>query len=187
LFKKKLYTIKILLAILIVITTISCAPETRYKVLSFFFDGVPNPEKIGEFPKDTLDKSQPQLESTKSKQLTINIHKPYEDRTCETCHEVKNSFKLISKEPDLCYNCHESQEKDYKFVHGPVASGYCTECHNPHSSEYAKLIIKDDQNLCYKCHQKSDVMANEIHADIGITKCWDCHNPHGGADRTMQR
>jgi len=41
---------------------------------------------------------------------------------------------------------------DYKFVHGPAATGDCTSCHNPHESNTGRLLVKDGADLCFMCH-----------------------------------
>ncbi len=173
--------------LLILIILVSCSPETKYGVLSFFFDGVPDPHKT-EKTKDSANVSKPEKELVAKNAIkTLVMHPPYEEKACDGCHQMNNSYKLKSKQPDLCYTCHESFESKFKVVHGPVASGYCTECHSPHSSDFKKLLVSDNQKLCFKCHQQSDVLSNDVHSGIGDTKCWDCHNPHGGTERTLQR
>jgi predicted CXXCH cytochrome family protein len=164
----------------------SCVTKTNYKALSYFFDGVPNPDSTSIKQTDSLlltDANTTQIASKSIKKGSI--HSPYEERECASCHDQDNQYKLVSKMPDLCYTCHDDFSDGKKFVHGPVASGYCTECHDAHSSKYETILKDNSQNLCYKCHVKSDVMKNDIHSDIDSTLCWTCHEPHSSMDRLL--
>lgn len=163
---------------------ISCSPEKNYKTLTFFFDGVPDPNA-----KPTLTDSSNGTKEQNLKQYVkteeIFTHPPYQEKACGNCHNTSGSNRLNESEPDLCYQCHDDFGKKYKFMHGPVASGYCTKCHDPHQTKYKKLLIRNDQKLCYFCHEKTDVMKNEIHSGIEDTKCWDCHDPHGTNEKYL--
>jgi predicted CXXCH cytochrome family protein len=165
---------------------ISCSPQSKHDTLSVFFDGVPDPNAVNKIDSvqvasiDSLALPDPNRIFEKEFK-----HQPFADNSCDNCHDQSNSNKLLEKQPNLCYQCHDDYSKKYKVVHGPAASGYCTGCHEPHSSPNEKLIVSDGQKLCYNCHDKTDVMNNEIHQTIDETKCWDCHDPHGGSDRTF--
>lgn len=179
-----------LLALLVLI--ISCTAKQRYDYLSFFIDDVPPPEssKVG---KDTLNTNDNKNALTSNQPKanqkidTIYTHPPAEEESCNNCHVTDNSNALNEKLPKLCYNCHDDFSKKYKFLHGPLLSGGCTECHDPHKSAIKPLLKAQGQDLCFYCHEKESVLKNTIHSDIGDTKCWDCHSPHGGSDRTFMK
>ncbi|MBI4689441.1 MAG: caspase family protein, partial [Nitrospirae bacterium] len=65
---------------------------------------------------------------------------------CESCHsephqkKTKFSKGLSSEIPDLCYKCHNMTYISEIKIHAIVAGGMCLECHEPHSSENAKLL-----------------------------------------------
>jgi predicted CXXCH cytochrome family protein len=103
-----------------------------------------------------------------------------------TCHEPHDSAeaKLLSQPvKDLCASCHPDK-MDYKFVHGPTATGDCTVCHNPHESKYGSLTLKDGQELCFTCHTdlQTDVKKKFVHQALG-GGCTSCHNPHGSGEK----
>ncbi|RMH81712.1 MAG: hypothetical protein D6681_17755 [Calditrichaeota bacterium] len=167
----------------IVLTALNCSPETRYRVLSTVFDGVPAPESLTA-PPDTATVSTtrptPEVAPVPSHEPTLFLHDPYAERSCEDCHNEQEGNKLFAAMPDLCYDCHDDFSEEYKYVHGPVASGYCTQCHNPHKAPYEKLLIRSTEELCFYCHEQADVYKNEEHEDVEPSECLDCHNPHGG-------
>lgn len=113
---------------------------------------------------------------------------------CETCHKTvegkthpdqKGSIKLTQEMPALCYSCHDESKFKGKSVHTPVASGMCTGCHNPHQSNYQKILLKDVPGLCYNCHDESKFKGGSGHTSIGM--CTGCHNPHSSnSDRILK-
>ncbi len=165
----------------------SCSKETKYNTLTIFFDGVPKPDGDQLSKADSTNNSNKVI-ATKKAPIDLTVyHPPYLDNGCSNCHDQTKGSKLNDPQPNLCYTCHESFSTKYAVLHGPLESGYCTECHNPHSSEFKYLLLSDKQKLCFKCHSKSDVMKNDVHSSIDETVCWDCHNPHGGSDRTFMK
>jgi predicted CXXCH cytochrome family protein len=176
-------------AITLVIVFFGCSPVPRHQVLTFFFDGVPEPAgKTTDTPIDSLGKPDP---ASKIGMLTsvakpkVNYHEPYKEKQCASCHDQTAMGKFLKPQPMLCYQCHDDFSGKYKVVHGPVGGGYCTACHEPHTSVNTKLLKRLSQQMCLYCHNSSLVLKNEVHADIGDANCTDCHNPHGGDDRTM--
>jgi predicted CXXCH cytochrome family protein len=84
-------------------------------------------------------------------------------------------------ELDLCLSCHDRGRESgqgallnvkahlqaNKNGHGPVRDGNCTRCHNPHGSDYWRILVKyypsnfytsysdGKYALCFSCHDKS--------------------------------
>ncbi|MCK5076303.1 MAG: hypothetical protein KAR38_08000 [Calditrichia bacterium] len=106
-------------------------------------------------------------------------HPGIKDKSCDDCHNKEAGNAPMDKQPDLCYACHEDFSEQFKYVHGPVAGGFCTECHNIHNSKNEKLIVRTGREMCLYCHESSDVFKNEVHEDIEDTSCFECHNAHG--------
>lgn len=86
----------------------------------------------------------------------------------------------------VCLTCHsEFAEKLKKpFVHTPVKSGECSECHNPHTSSHGKMLDREVNRICFKCHE--GVMppkARSTHQVVLEGNCARCHDPHSAANR----
>ncbi len=150
-----------------------CAPQTRYKVLSFFFDGVPNPEMIAQ--KANAGKHEND-EMSSMKAVTYRMHGPYASRNCSGCH-TPGSNVLVLPRDKLCFRCHEL-DLSKKYVHGPVAAGGCLMCHDPHGSAYPYFLIADPATFCLRCHNKKDIAKNEAHKGIDGEQCTTCHDAH---------
>lgn len=164
----------------------ACSHETGYKVLSFIFDGVPDPNFIEANTNDSIaiidsTKITDTLKNTKPK---LFFHPPYQEKSCENCHDGNNG-QLLESQPTLCYNCHESFEEKNNYTHGPVAGGYCSDCHDPHKAKNDFLLSRTGQNICFLCHNENDIKEGDIHYDIGETECTECHDPHGGDNKLM--
>jgi len=159
-----------------------CSSSNNYQTLSFFFDGVPNPT----LNKGYKDTTKTETESFKVRNLKMDketekyIHKGYKKNECGSCHNVDHAYRLIERQPKLCYKCHNSFKDQYKYLHGPVAAGYCTACHHPHQSSNKHLLIIEIEKLCVHCHEPGDVSKNPSHKDLGNVNCVSCHNSHGG-------
>jgi predicted CXXCH cytochrome family protein len=156
-------------------------------MLNFFFDGVPTTDTsiAAEAEKNRNDstnsvvfRSDPLVSFSE-----FIVHYPYQENECFICHDENSKSELTMPQPDLCYMCHDDYSNNYKNVHGPVAGGYCTECHNAHMSKENKLLIRTGQQLCLYCHDSVPLFKSETHKEIGLTECTLCHNPHGGDDR----
>ena len=171
---------------LCILVLANCNPDSRRRVLSTFFDGVPPAAAdsimaAGIIPAD----SNMAVAAVTSPQPVVtvrNLHAPFRERSCTGCHERAFSNSLKTPTPQLCYGCHEDFRQEFAFLHGPVAGGYCTQCHNPHQSSNPKLLVMKEDQLCFHCHQPADVYQNEEHEEIEPSECLDCHNPHGGQD-----
>ncbi len=168
-----------------------CSTTHNYKVLSFFFDGVPNPNKeLANYLKDSLKLKDSGVvaQSTVNKAVPVmKIHPPYQENKCSSCHDQSQMGKLNQAMPEVCYQCHADFSSKFKVLHGPVGGGQCTQCHDPHMSMNDKLLLRTGQSLCLYCHDMKQVLASEVHKDINNTNCTECHNPHGGDDKYILR
>ncbi len=107
-------------------------------------------------------------------------HKPVlEGKSCLNCHtpHVTNFPPMLKAAGmDLCLMCHNKQMGNVINMkawldanpdkHGPVRKGDCTACHNPHGSDYYRLLkdyfppefyapySTDKYALCFGCHNK---------------------------------
>lgn len=164
-----------------------CSPYAGKSVLHFFFDGVPETDSIsmqGGDPEGIMADSSLRSEGI----LAISdsesfVHYPYGERECASCHNEQALGSMLEPQPGLCYICHEDLAEQYSYLHGPVAGGYCTACHDPHRSESEKLLKMTGEALCFYCHEAKSVLGNDIHEELEGMLCTDCHNPHGGEDK----
>ena len=171
-------------AYLVILSFTACSPTTSYNVKSFFFDGVPNP-KFNEGLEDKTDFENKQLDSTILFIAKNTIHPPYQEKACLECHSENNFGRPKMKLPDLCYQCHDALDKSNEYLHGPVASGNCTQCHHPHKSGIENLLKRNGHNLCLQCHDKVKIIQNRVHTNIESKSCMVCHDPHGGENEMM--
>jgi predicted CXXCH cytochrome family protein len=204
--------IRIFLIFLLSVMLLSCgSPEKRYKVLTVFFDGVPEPGSRQE-ENETKVKDQSQTDKSPEQKIVIQIrssHPDYAERNCDNCHDRSSSNFLRARSDRICFECHDEDEFKGDFIHGPAAVSDCLTCHMPHESQYDKLLIAESQGICLYCHEASDVALNPAHSGLslptaGITPdagkqeqqddqqakpslCTPCHDPHKGENRFFLR
>jgi len=180
-----------LIVLIALIYLSGCSTSKHHEVLSFFFDGVPDTEKvIGTGINDSTTNADTALlaqGTVRKEQPQMVMHSPYQDKQCNTCHDQGTMGKLLKSQPALCYQCHEDFSKKYKVLHGPVGGGQCTMCHSPHMSANADLLKRTSQDICLYCHSAEDVLKTKTHQNIKETNCTECHNPHGGDDQYVLR
>lgn len=184
---KKHIKIETIVFVIITFLILSCSPVFKSNVLTFFFDGVPPYDSAKVIATegqvlDTLDSDIFRIDPVESLAEFI-VHYPYQEKECYSCHDENYKSELVMPEPDLCYMCHTDFSTMYKYVHGPVSSGFCTECHNAHMSKEQKLLTRTGQQICLYCHDASLLFTSDTHKDIDNTECTLCHNPHGGDDK----
>jgi predicted CXXCH cytochrome family protein len=149
----------------------ACSAGARYRVLNFFFDGVPNPAAQAlQAGGGSAPQPAPQAAGNYSK------HPPFAKRQCPECH-LSGTNKLIAPLPQLCLRCHKFELEKRQYVHAPVVSGFCKLCHDPHSSRNPFLLVIKPEELCFFCHNPEDIYRNPTHADREAL-CLTCHNPH---------
>lgn len=191
-----------------------CDKYTRYKLSTFFFTGVPHPAgNINYVPRET-ERDGKSLEPEEKDNSSTSVHGPYAAERCYLCHEVFNSrrigtsgFKrpqqeqkkqrfdtglpgrLLAPVNKLCVECHTSKSMEWAYsrnlwIHGPVSSGMCTICHEPHASRYRYLLRQGNSGqMCATCHEKEFIMASEDH--LTGEECTNCHNAHFGKTRFL--
>lgn len=175
------------LVITLIILLSQCSPYAGKNLLTFFFDGVPVADSTGAespvpgiLPEDSssIDSGAPSAGTA-----ALVVHYPYGEKECAACHDQQSLGTMVETQPGLCYTCHEDLTTRYNYLHGPVAGGYCTSCHDPHEAEGGKLLRFTGDKLCFHCHREESVYRNEMHEGLEGMGCTDCHNPHGGEDK----
>ena len=151
---------------------LGCSVTTRHKVLTLFFDGVPP------LPDGAAQPQQPGAASglAAGGSIAIHEHGPYAARLCGACHEAAATNALVAPPDQLCFRCH-TLPLDRKYIHGPIASGGCLVCHDPHRSPNAYLLVSASDSFCFHCHTQKSVRSIEGHESLegGCTECHDAH------------
>lgn len=174
---------------------------SRYELLSFFFDGVPDPNApqpkvaapVLPLVKRTVNPDAPPP-------VKLTMHQPYAEQKCDACHRgagdkskqragafaIGNLSQLVMPIEQLCLSCHAPRPD--AFQHAPALLGDCVRCHNPHSSKADHLLQKADvAALCAPCHTTETMPTREAHAAYGERSCAECHDPHSSSLRYLLR
>jgi predicted CXXCH cytochrome family protein len=151
-------------------------PRERYKVLSFFFDGVPNPDAVKPVTANVVT-------AVRASRL-VTQHKPYADNNCAPCHRsASGDIQEFSEAKKQCAKCHAKVPDERRLMHGPVARSACWWCHAPHESAEPALLKDSPIRVCTQCHDKQLLGNNPPEHLDGTTSCLLCHYGHGGDAR----
>lgn len=155
---------------------IGCSnPQKRYEVLSFFFDGVPDPNA------EQKEMARAQAEG----HLTV-VHKPYADNQCNSCHLNTNDiFARAQVREDICLTCHADTVTAHPVMHGPVVNNACSMCHSPHSSAVPHLLRQPAPAVCTQCHEPAIMELMHQQPLDPKASCIECHSGHGGTDHRL--
>lgn len=192
----------LVLAVLVSGVYLGCNSDTQYKVLNFFFDGVPPPgtqpaprkaRGSWDIPPEPGspealqgDDGQPAGPS-KPAIVILSEHTPYRNRDCFTCHQSESSLVAAKDSPSLCRKCHAAyvDPPAGEWVHGPVALGLCGYCHEPHKSQFPSLLTAAPRDLCLRCHAEAALLQLPYHKEAGEKACSTCHDPHMAGNRLL--
>jgi predicted CXXCH cytochrome family protein len=70
---------------------------------------------------------------------------------CRLCHPDGKPGAISVPDQVLCGKCHEGKNR-LRFLHGPVAAGSCTVCHDPHGQTNRYFLVNQGEKLCLTCH-----------------------------------
>ncbi len=167
----------------------SCDEVERHKVLTFFFDGVPP------LQTQTSETQVTALKDSKPGDIAPaggwHVHPPL--KNCVNCHGdqrqtgFSRKVQLVAQVPQLCHKCHDEFSTLESWVHGPVATGDCLVCHEPHKTKAEFLLRKPVPELCYQCHEVQAIRMVKNHDGEAYSSCTDCHDGHAGATRSLLR
>jgi predicted CXXCH cytochrome family protein len=167
-----------------IVSWLGCGtPEQRYKVLSTFFDGVPNPHPA---TRDSALAGIGVAGAGGARPVLLSVHKPYADKQCQACHDSSNpgpSTNVLTSAP--CLTCHESVLNQHPVMHEPVTTRDCLWCHEPHASKFTMLLRTDAAPLCTQCHQRDLLSTNTPEHKSDDVSCLTCHVGHGGSDHAL--
>lgn len=118
-------------------------------------------------------------------------HFPSSALLCRTCHQSAADAKQMvvptGKVEALCFDCHVNNKKwsSMTHIHGPVGTGDCTICHDPHGSSSEFQLWADGKGkLCVVCHEEMKKYLDPgqktivVHGIMNAQGCGACHSPH---------
>ncbi len=164
----------------------ACNPSKRYRVLTFFFDGVPPPNATPQVGYARIGGNVP-VEETDAKSnkriLALYAHPPFRENRCGGCHSQETGELIRTPDKGLCFMCHQKPQAQFTYVHGPVAVNACLVCHHHHTSPNKKLLLYDETETCLQCHDLGDLGEGSHHQALDMRVCTQCHHAHGGSNR----
>lgn len=168
-----------------------CSVAKHHRVLRLFFDGVPEPQAA-------VASATPDAQATIGRQLVrVGEHGPYAAKLCDSCHDSQATNALVVPAEQLCNRCHELGAAK-AYVHGPLASGGCMVCHDPHRSANRYLLVSASDTFCLQCHARGslsrlgEVAGAEADASVDghagdSANCTECHEAHMSDRRYLLR
>jgi len=164
-----------------VLSVLACTVESRYRTLSFFFDGVPAPQ-------ERTNASTPPPVVADARRLAAPmrhpVHRDLEETQCRICHDITRGFEPATEVSMVsCDRCHAEQRLTEGWNHGPVNLGQCLPCHTSgHDSGNPHLLSQPVEELCFYCHDQQEAEENPFHGISAWLRdaadCFICHNPH---------
>ena len=112
-------------------------------------------------------------------------------KNCIQCHGAqweqasRKNPSLVALVPELCYGCHKEHLPQDGWVHGPVATGKCLLCHDPHKTDSKSMLINSIPELCRQCHVAGSLESVVNHSKKSYAQCDDCHNDHISPGRML--
>ena len=159
----------------ILVDTGCTVTKDNYELMSFFFDGVPDPSTIAGGAARPGDATLMAM---------VVSHKPFAENKCEACHKTR--YRPSRNDGSACLGCHDKVMTQHAWTHGAVAGGACLWCHSPHESARRWLLRGPDRKVCALCHAATltDGSTVPAHADETMS-CVACHFGHGGDNSLM--
>lgn len=136
------------------------------------------------------------------------LHGAVQKGRCTGCHNPHgtNTPRLLRGASDvLCASCHKRvltaaapgeenpRRPPWKFLHGPVAAGTCTACHelrHGHTDGDTVFLKAKGSRVCGLCHEtKPEHVRENFRSKMREVQndCLSCHLPHGGDDPFLLR
>lgn len=162
-------------------------PQERHRVLSFFFDGVPDPDAPAPVAEAAAEDGGP---SASGEAARGSLHEPFAERQCKACHDTTRRLAAAGDAMRgegawaACRRCHADPAvvgedahivREGEWLHGPVALGACAACHVGHKSGFPYLLrFERTEGACRGCHEGVDRRSGSMFT----LDCITCHDPH---------
>ncbi|MFW6189155.1 MAG: cytochrome c3 family protein [Planctomycetota bacterium] len=117
----------------------------------------------------------------------VFYHQPYRRRQCNQCHTKTAGYEVERIDASACARCHEAHfdRRSGDWVHGPVATGDCSICHQGHKAQHPDLLTRAQPDLCWRCHDRGRVLGAAYHESAAESSCARCHDPHFAGNRYL--
>ena len=86
---------------------------------------------------------------------------------------------------DICVQCHSNRVTS-RYLHGPIGTGSCLDCHEPHGAANPMMLAEKNEKVCYHCREQ-EAEDTFIHDPVKKGNCVKCHNPHGSEEKFFMR
>ncbi len=120
------------------------------------------------------------------------LHEPFAKESCTNCHiepdtpdkacdPTKKIYAVVANKLDkVCLKCHTQAKGEMGKVatHKPFKNAQCTDCHDPHGSQFERLLVSPPTELCVSCHYGKGFTQAHQHQPAQARNCVDCHEPH---------
>lgn len=136
--------------------------------------------------------------STKEKLLIdAKKHPPYEEKSCDACHESPSKtgeLRLSADLSDTCLACHDGRDEEKSGEtkpHLPKNDVQCADCHSGHLIHSKGMLKFESGKACQQCHTEIPDMNHPQHRHPSHLKgskdplregaefdCATCHDPH---------
>ncbi|MBN1475534.1 hypothetical protein JXA47_02155 [Candidatus Sumerlaeota bacterium] len=170
----------------LVVSLIACSAQTRHRILSTLFDGVPEPGASAA-PEPTMARLMnpdgAAADSVIEREIHwTSVHRPYAQGACDACHRGEITEAVAALSDGQCLSCHSTEMLSGGWDHAPAALGLCSLCHVAHVSMHPALQSQAQPELCISCHADPTLMTSiEVHRGAGNQRCTACHDPHRGS------
>lgn len=167
-----------------------CTTDRRYKVLSFFFDGVPDPAEQARLAAAMAAGGNVGGRTADGRPILYFSHKPYEQQQCGSCHSGQGALfrpDAVDISSSVCLKCHTNVIDRFPVMHGPVAAVECLWCHAPHEADNKALLKEHSPGVCLQCHSRELLDSKPPEHQQANASCLDCHSAHGGEKHGLLR
>jgi DmsE family decaheme c-type cytochrome len=89
--------------------------------------------------------------------------------------------ELVMSLEEICWMCHGDMgpKRSEEYTHAPFMNGNCTNCHDPHASDFQGMLAMDIETLCITCHRMGPQLNRaQLHSPVEGGHCTNCHDPH---------
>lgn len=120
-----------------------------------------------------------------------HFHTDRNEAGCVDCHTMRPKVEeAVGTDPSTnpCLSCHREMG-ERKVVHGPIAIGGCSSCHDFQGKEHRYDRPAEGAELCFGCHdeERKAFTRSHRHEPAADGSCTACHDPHGSSEKFVLR